>query len=156
MNRLPSSRVYVDTNVFCDAFEGSSELSDDLRTIFVLGRKHPKRTSELTLAELLGRETNAGWAKQSRFYLDLIIRNDFIDLRPVTRQILMESGNYRRNARQNSRKVSLADSIHGVTAIDAECGYVLTSDRRFFVPDGIDLLVADGEGLASASKALDA
>src|ERR1700730_6920607 len=81
-------QVYLDTNVFIQAFEGRSKDVQHLRTAFAF--MHQNRnlavTSELTLAELLApSQTKKGRPARPNkrdFYLNLIVWNDFIDLRP--------------------------------------------------------------------------
>jgi predicted nucleic acid-binding protein len=137
-------KIYFDTSIFCNAF---------------VAKQKPKRivTSELTLAELLGIEDpERGWARQNRFYLGLIIFSRFIDLRPVTRDILLKTGDYRRAARQGGRSVKLPDAIHVVTAINAGCRYVFTADKRFAVPYPLKTIFLDTDGVELIHKTLDA
>ncbi len=123
-------RVYLDTNVFIQAFEGRSEDVQHLRTAFAFMQQNRNLavTSELTLAELLApsQTQNGRPARPNKrdFYLNLIVWNDFIDLRPVTRTILIETADLRKHARLN-----LPDAIHIVTAVQTRCAYFILSDR---------------------------
>jgi hypothetical protein len=95
IDEVDPTKIYFDTNIFRDAFEGTDEKAAQLKSIFDAARKAPERivTSELTLAELLGTEApGQGWVWQKRFYLGLIVFSRFIELCPVTREILLETG----------------------------------------------------------------
>ncbi len=142
-------RVYVDTNIFVAAYEKNDVLGSDLSRLFEVFRAYPQSavTSELTLAELTIRADSP-----RRFYYGLLVANTFIDLRPVTRSILMDLGSFRE---ASHRAVKLPDAIHGVTAVQAQCDYILTADRRFSIPPPMTRLNLDHEGLTSLIKLLD-
>lgn len=152
-----SQAIYFDTTIFLDAFEGAADHSDQLRTVFKsLGRsRHRAVTSELTLAELFGKVSDKGWVWQRRFYLDLIVFNGLFDLRPVTRDVLIETGAFRKAAREAGRAVHLADAVHAVTAIQSDCLFVFTSDQRFSVPASMERLLPDPQGFAALTHILD-
>ncbi len=69
--------------------------------------------------------------------MNLLVYNDLVELKPVTRETLMGSADLRRG---NSR-YRLADAIHAQTAIDARCTLLMTNDHRFGVAAGGDALV---------------
>jgi predicted nucleic acid-binding protein len=156
-------RVYPDTNVFIRAFETSPEEVQELQNAFAFMKhtfmRHIRNlavTSELTLAELFA----PSWTKDGtpmapstvkrRFYLNLIIWSGFIDLRPVTRAILIETADLRSHAR-----VKLPDAIHIVTAIKAGCAYFMSNDRDTrHLPEGIKQLSPDPPGIRALMDAL--
>jgi predicted nucleic acid-binding protein len=141
-------RVCLDTNVFIRAFEGTPDEAKDFQELFKALRQNRSFsvTSELTLAELLApadcKEAVPLHIKR-RFYLNLIVWNGFIDLRPVTRSILCETADLRRVA-----KHKLPDAIHIVTAIRAGCTLFMSSDgdaKR--LPRSMTRLQADKQGI---------
>lgn len=140
------SRIYLDTTVFIEAFEGVETKARHLRDFFLLLRTRPQQvvTSEFVLAEVLGKESDKGWSVQTRFFLDLIVWSHF-DLVPVSREILLDTGTWRRAARRSGRKLALPDAIHVVTAAKAQCRYLLSSDKRMVVPAPV--LLVDPHGL---------
>lgn len=152
------ARTYIDTSIVLDAFEGDRSHSEELRRFFNALTERPKRavTSELTIAELFGRESTKGWVWQRRFYFDLIVYNPAFDLRPVTRDILIETGEFRREARSRSYAVKLGDAIHAVTATKAECRFLFTCDKRLLVSPSMTRLLPDEHGFAILRQALDA
>jgi predicted nucleic acid-binding protein len=145
-----SSRLYFDANVFIYAVEGSDDIAGTLRTLFGLlsGRDNLAVTSELTLAEVLPK---AGPIRR-RNYLELILYSGLFDLHPVTRDVLMETADYRRVARASNSDIhgsqaampKLPDAIHVVTAIRAGCARVLSFDRTLKLPEGMHRVTRDG------------
>jgi len=127
-------RLYLDANVFIYAIEGDADIADPLRQLFNLLRSNRGIgvTSELTLAEVLPRASNA----QRRSYLDMIVWSRIFELHPVSRDILIETARYREKAGMPK----LPDAIHAVTAIRAGCRTVLSADSRLKLPDGYSVL----------------
>lgn len=147
--------VHVDTNVFVVGFESAGEHSEAVRDFLSALRRWPGRaiTSELTLAELLAPVSRAHCISQStrrRLYFDLLLWSGLIDLRPVSREVLIETGDLRRVARHKS-----PDAIHVVTAIRAKCSYFLSDDEGMKrLPQGIKRVRADPAGVAEVVQAL--
>jgi predicted nucleic acid-binding protein len=134
------SRLYFDANIFIYAVEGSDDIAGLLRTLFeLLGRGlNMSVTSELTLAEVLPRADPI----RRRNYLELILHSRLFDLHPVTRDILIETADYRRVASVSMPK--LPDAIHVVTAIRAGCGRMLSFDRALRLPEGMLRVTREG------------
>jgi predicted nucleic acid-binding protein len=139
---MTEARIYLDANVFIYAIEGSPDVAEPLRHLFELFRSNRGTgvTSELTLAEVLPRATTI----QRRMYLDLIIWSRIFDLQPVTREILIETADYRRIARMPR----LPDAIHVVTAIRAGCRIVLSADSRLKLPEGFAAFSPDSANVS--------
>lgn len=133
--------VYLDSNVFIDAIEGVELLSSPARKMIELAGAGRRRlvTSELTLAEVLapgkrGRRS----ADTKRSYLELIVWSRTVDLKPVTREVLMETTKLREVAR-----LKLIDAIHLATAILSGCRFLVSRDEDFReVPAGMERLSA--------------
>jgi predicted nucleic acid-binding protein len=139
---MTESRIYLDANVFIYALEGKDDISGLVQALFNLFRlkRAAGVTSELTLAVVLPKATQS----QRRTYLDLVVHSRVFDLRPVTREILIETAEYRKAA----GKPKLPDAIHIVTAIRSECRIILSSDLRLKLPAEYALLTPDREGLS--------
>jgi predicted nucleic acid-binding protein len=126
------SIVYVDANPFIYLIEGEQGMVSRVQPFFDLLSQKPgiAMTSELTLAEVLPRAK----PEARNDYLDLIVRSGLVRLQPVTRDILVDTADYRR---MNERTLSggrsimpkLPDAIHVVTAMRGAC-------RIFFSADG--------------------
>src|SRR5437764_1410186 len=119
----PAHFVYIDANPFIYAIEGNDALASPINDFFArLSKcKHAAITSELTLAEVLPKAR-----EQRRRYLDLMIWSGIFDLKPVTREILIDTADYRRTAAvslPDGRSVmpKLPDAIHIVTARQSGC-----------------------------------
>lgn len=142
--------VYVDTNPIAYAFEGPEDLALALMRLFSIFRINPGLavTSELTLAEVLPKKRTP-----DREFFDLLIWNQIFDLRPITRDILIETASYRRTAGRKAPdgRISmpkLPDAIHVVTAVRAGCKVFLSADSRLKLPDGLKLVQANVAGVA--------
>jgi predicted nucleic acid-binding protein len=142
MTELGPFRLYLDSNVFIYAAEGSEEIAEPLERLFGLLRAKSgvAVTSELTLAEVLPKAD----VLQRRYYLSLIAWSGVIELQPVSRDILIEAASYRRIAGMPK----LPDAIHVVTAVRSRCSRMLSSDRNMKLPDGISLVDASPENVS--------
>jgi predicted nucleic acid-binding protein len=134
-------RLYFDSNAFIYAIEGNEEISSVLhQLIAVLGLEpQPAYTSELTFAEVLPKAN----VVQRQSYFTLILHSGLFDLIPVTREVLTETVDYRRNMARPSFEArgampKLPDAIHVVSAIRAECNIFISSDRGLRLPPGLD------------------
>ena len=144
-----SSKLYFDANVFIYAVEGSDDIAGHLRALFELlsSNLNLAVTSELTLAEVLPKADPI----RRRNYLELILYSGLFDLYPVTRDVLMETADYRRIAGVSRPDASkpyasmpkLPDAIHVVTAVRAGCGRMLSFDRALKLPDSMRRLTRD-------------
>jgi predicted nucleic acid-binding protein len=149
--------VYVDTNPFLYLIEGTDAEAAPVKELFTYLRERPGTgvTSELTLAEVL---VKARLPEQRRNYLNLIVWSGMFDLRPVTREILIETASYRRvsiiAAGGKESMVKLSDAIHVVTAIRAGCTRLLSKDRSLRLPAGMKLVRPDGDDMTALIREL--
>jgi predicted nucleic acid-binding protein len=141
-------RLYLDANIFIYAIEGNADIAEPLRQLFDLFRANRGIgvTSELTLAEVLPRASNV----QRRSYLDMIVWGRIFDLRPGSREILIETAQYR----QTAGKPKLPDAIRAVTAIRAGCRTVISADLRLKLPDGYSALPPVADNLSRLIREL--
>jgi predicted nucleic acid-binding protein len=156
MTDLRSGGVYIDTNPFVYALEGPNDLASALKALFVRLKDCPGIgvTSELTLAEVLPKRR-----VPDRDYLELLVWSKVFDLRPVSRDILYGTADYRRIASAKLpdgrvRIPKLPDSIHVVTAIKSGCRVFLSSDSKIKLPETIRFVRADIAGVASLVREL--
>ena len=133
------ARVYLDTNVFFEAFEGRGPLSEKLAHFLVANENQQRQrlvTSELTLAELLVKPIEMQRHDLISTYDNWTISNPYLEVVPVSREVLGDAA--LRRARDKSLK--LPDAIHLTTAIRAECHYFLTNDKRIKGQYGVEIL----------------
>jgi predicted nucleic acid-binding protein len=140
-------RIYFDANAFMYAFEGDEQTRAPVRRLLhrLVDQPSVGVTSELVPAELLAPITRPGALSieiRRRMYLDLLVRNSFFDLRPVTRDILLETSHLRERA-----KLKLPDAIHLATAIASNCRYMLSNDDDFDRAPGLIRVEPDEAGI---------
>lgn len=143
-----ASRLYLDANIFIYALEGEPTIFDPLRELFSLLKEKKGRavTSELTLAEVLPKASDI----DRRSYLNLILWSGIFDLHPVSRDVLIETADYRKAAGMPK----LPDAIHAVTAIRAGCRTVLSRDHRLRLPDGYTIVPPEPANIATLIRDL--
>jgi predicted nucleic acid-binding protein len=139
---MTETRIYLDANLFIYAIEGQPEVAALARELFELlrARRGIGVTSELSLAEVLPRATGT----RRRNYLNLIVWSRIFDLQPVSREILIETADYRRAAGMPK----LPDAIHMVTAIRSGCRKIMSADARLKLPQGFSLIKPGRESLS--------
>jgi predicted nucleic acid-binding protein len=84
---------------------------------------------------------------ERRLYMELIVWNPLVLLAPVSREILIDASDLRRQAGHK-----LADAIHIATALRANCKFVVSRDRDMRkLPSALMALLDTG---ADAAKSL--
>ena len=146
MNRMidrqsSNRRIYFDANAFIYAIEGVDEISSILHKLFAVLRHQPEPacTSELTLAEVLPKAN----VVQRRNYFTLILHSGLFELLPVTREILIETADFRKDRARPSFEARgamprLADAVDVVSAVHAGCDTFVSFDRGLQLPIGLD------------------
>ena len=146
-------RVYLDANVFIDAYEGESHLSDPAAALLDELRKEPGLgvTSELSLAEVLARpEAEQDW-RRKRAYLNLIVWSGVVTPIPITREVLYLTAKLRAFHRP---KLKLLDAIHLATASGQGCRIFVSRDQRIQAPLGMRRMQTDTDGAQAILGAL--
>jgi predicted nucleic acid-binding protein len=153
----PSPAVYVDANPFIYFIEGEEAAANRLRPFFDLLKQKPgaAMTSELTLAEVLAKAR----PDSRRGLFNLIVWSGLFRLEPVTRDILIETADYRRVTRRTlpdgkTATVKLPDAIHVVTAIRARCRIFLSADVGIRLPVDMTALQPTDDGVSALVRAL--
>lgn len=146
--------IYIDSNVFIYAVEGTGETAAPAKKLLAHIRdRRPGHavTSELTIAEVLSPSKRADALPLSikkRLYLDLLIWSGVIRLVPVTRSILIETADLRA-----ANNIKLPDAIHIVTAIHQRCRFIVSADVQFRrLPAGMRRVAPDEAGIESLLK----
>jgi predicted nucleic acid-binding protein len=147
--------VYVDANPFIYFIDGSEDVARQVRPFFALLANRPgiATTSELTLAEVLAKAR----PDARRSYFNLIVWSNLFQLQPITRDILIDTADYRRVSRKgrpDGRKINLPDAIHVVTAARSRCRMFLSADEGLIVPNGMTIVKPNEAGLAKLKREL--
>jgi predicted nucleic acid-binding protein len=149
--------VYVDANPFIYFIDGDEEVASCLKPFFSLLRERPRLaiTSELTLGEVLAKAR----PDTRRNYFNLIVWSNLFQLQPVTREILIDTADYRQISQRprpdgTKATVKLPDAIHVVTAIKSRCRAFLSADVSLRLPAEIALFEPDRFGIASLVREL--
>jgi predicted nucleic acid-binding protein len=151
----PGQGVYLETNVFIKAVEGTPETSAPPKRLIDFLRSRPgiAVTSKITFAETLAPPKRADALPlhiKRRVYLDLLLWSAFVTLVPVTRDILIETADLRSVA-----KMKLPDAVHLVSAIRGKCRYLVSSDSDFRkLPAGMTFIEPNEEGVESLLRIL--
>jgi predicted nucleic acid-binding protein len=159
MTEAPQSVVYLDTMSFIFAVEGEPSVAEPMRSLFEALRAHPGAgvTSELTLAKVLAGSEVPHSPPIKRAYLDLIVWSKFLDLVPISRDILYGSADLRFAHRETrGKKLKLPDAIHLVTAIQRRCQYFASADKGISTPVDVNMkkVAPDTPGIAEILKVL--
>ena len=149
--------VYVDANPFIYFVDGADSVANRVRPFFATLANKPgiAATSELTLAEVLAKAR----PDARRSYLNLIVWSKIFQLQPVTRDILIDTADYRRVSRKTrpdgtEATVKLPDAIHVVTAIQLRCRLFLSADERLILPVGMTIVRPNEVELTSFTQEL--
>ncbi len=158
MTKEPAAAiVYLDAMAFIFAIEGQPPVSEPVTSLLKALRIHPGVgvTSELSLAEVLAGSELAYSPPIKRAYLDLIVWSKFIDLVPISRDILYESADLRFVHREShGKKLKLPDAIHLVTSIRKKCRYFVSADKGIRPPNGMKRIAPDAAGVDEILKVL--
>jgi predicted nucleic acid-binding protein len=156
MTEPPASIIYLDTNVFIKAVEGTDEAAAPAkRLIDTLRRQRAgvAATSEITFAEVLASPKRSDALPlhiKRRAYLDLLVWSAFITLIPVSRDFLIETADLSAVAR-----FKLPDAVHLVSARRNGCRFFVSADKDFDkLPHGMERLDPDEDGLSRLMKQL--
>ena len=121
-------RIYLDTNVFIPAVEGSGRLQDILKGLLEIGDEHAGLlvTSELTLAEVLVIPLEQRQTEAVTTYLELIASRPGLDVVPVSRNMIILAA----HIRSADKTIRLPDAIHLATAQAMECSHLISGDEK--------------------------
>ncbi len=140
-------RVYLDSNVFIRAFEGSldDQIAQDLLGLFGLSGSKPTPvfvTSQITLAEVLVHPFKShDIPRQLQYKLLLSKSSTWLEVVPVRQSILVAAAQRRAQIR-----LKLPDAIHAATAAFSGCSHIVTGDRDFGA-ESLDLVTETIETL---------
>lgn len=140
-------RIYLDTNVFIDAFEsGAAAVTRGRRVLDHVGAGGAIGViSELVVAELLVKPIETGDTEMQAAYEDLFESTGKIETHPVDRRVLTRAA----RLRAASRALKMPDAIHVATAQIQGCAAFITSDLRLAPTLGIKAVKLDEFAVAN-------
>jgi predicted nucleic acid-binding protein len=149
MTEPQTNLVYLDTNVFIKAVEGTKEAGAPAKEFIDVLRNRRAGiavTSEITIAKVLAtsRRPDAAPLHIKRpAYLDLLVWSGLFTLIPVSRSVLLQTAELRETA-----NLKLPDAIHLASALQARCRFFVSADKDFEkMPNGLNLVGSDQESL---------
>lgn len=152
---MPSPLLYLDANVFVAAFETPVRDAGPAQELLLslASRNGVAISSELTLAELLApiqRPHSLSVSERRRLYSNVLERSHAVDLRPVTRELLVKTADLR-----SVINCKLPDAIHIVTAAEAGSAYFVSNDVRIKrLPAGLRQIGTDRAGIDELLRAI--
>ncbi|MGB7102598.1 MAG: PIN domain-containing protein [Xanthobacteraceae bacterium] len=154
-DEAPAPIIYVDANPFSYFVDGDEDIARHLKPFFDFLREKPglAMTSELTLAEVLAKASPD--ARRGYF----IVWSNLFQLHPVTRDILIDTADYRRVSRKarpdgTRATIKLPDAIHVVTAIRCRCRAFPSADADLRVPVEMAVFEPSEAGVANLIRGI--
>ncbi|WP_375412705.1 type II toxin-antitoxin system VapC family toxin [uncultured Bradyrhizobium sp.] len=156
MTEVPDGIIYLDTNFFIKAVEGTKETAAPAQKLIEILRQRRDRvavTSEITFAEVLAPSRRVDALSpgiKRRAYLDLLLWSNLIGLIPVSRSILIETADLR-----GVTPLKLPDAVHLTSAIQSGCRFFVSTDKDFSrLPTGMVRVNFDEESLSRLIREL--
>ncbi len=136
-----SLRIYLDANVFIDAFENDDVPVTRGRTVLdhLRGGDAVGVISELVVAELLTKPLETGDRELCDAYEALFESSSTIETFPIDRNVPVQAARLRATV----KSMRMPDAIHVATAKLHHCAAFVTADRRLAVPEGIRAINLD-------------
>lgn len=120
-------RLYLDTSIFIYFVEGHARFAPTLIDLFrkIDASEIGAFTSELTMAEVLVKPLAEGKAAVAAAYERLFEPTSKLSAIPKSREILRRSSSLRA-----SYPLKAFDAIHVATAIEMDCAFFVSEDKR--------------------------
>ena len=136
--RLRGERIYLDTNVFIYALEGSVEVKAQVAPLFaaVDAGELSVVTSDLTMAEVLVHPYRMGDLKLVDRYERLLAPRPNLARIPVSLPLWRAAARHRA-----STKLRLPDAVHLATAEAERCTFVVTNDQGFAAASSVAVVL---------------
>lgn len=124
---LHGKKIYLDTNIFIYGVEASKIYAKNIALLWeaIDQKKIVALTSEFTLSEILVKPIKDRNQKLINIYIQLIQNSEILKVSPLSRKILLQAAKLRSNINK-----PLPDLFHLATAIETDCNYILTNDKK--------------------------
>ena len=122
------TRLYLDANILIYLLEGDEETQERVHKLFVAvdEQKIDLVTSEITITECLIGAIRDQNPQLIEAYNNLFAESGFLQLAPVSRNILVQSAKTSALLR-----LKTVDALHYTTAIQSGCDGLITNDKAF-------------------------
>jgi predicted nucleic acid-binding protein len=142
-----STRIYLDVNVFIDAFENDEAPVTHGRRVLnhISSGEAIGVISELVVAELLTKPLETGDTEMQDAYASLFESSSTIETRPIDQRVLMKAA----RLRATTRALKMPDAIHVATAELHGCAGFVTGDKRLLSALGTRAIALDGSAVQS-------
>jgi predicted nucleic acid-binding protein len=136
-----NTRIYLDANVFIDAFENDEVPVTHGRRVLnhISSGDAIGVISELVVAELLTKPLETGDTEMQDAYASLFESTSTIETHPIDRSVLMQAA----RLRATTKALKMPDAIHVATAQLHGCAGFVTGDRRLLPALGRRAIVLD-------------
>ncbi len=137
LDSFVGDRLYLDTNIFIYFVEGHARFAQTLIDLFrkIDAYEIAAFTSELTMAEVLVKPLAEGKAAVAAVYEQLFEPTSRLTAVPISREILRRSASLRA-----SHPLKAFDAIHVATAVEMNCAFFLSEDKRVRSPGSLQVL----------------
>ncbi len=134
LNKIKNHSIYIDSNIFIYTIEWHEKYYEILEKFYNYIYKNNifTYTSELTISECLVKPLKDKNVEAVKNYLKAIQNNDLLELKKVSKNILLESAKIRAELWWK-----LPDAIHWATALESWCKYFFTNDKKIKIPKKI-------------------
>lgn len=121
-------RLYLDTNFFIEAIEGSGALKEACLNLLESGESRAGFlvTSLLTLSEVLVHPMRFSDIEMATIYSDVIVNSNRMIVVDIDRTILIDAA----KIRGGQQATKLPDAIHLATARALECSHIVSNDAK--------------------------
>jgi predicted nucleic acid-binding protein len=138
LSSLKNKRVYFDTNPIIYFIEQNTEYFDTVSPIFqLIGTDEITAiTSEFTLIETLIKPIRENENTIVQDIKDLLLEPEFFMLTKISRNTCIRSAEV-----GGISGMRPADALHFVSAIESNCHYFITNDKKFRSQNGVTVVL---------------
>jgi predicted nucleic acid-binding protein len=134
---LEGKRVYLDANIVIYILERPAGVERELASLIDAITRDAMTciTAELTITEVLAGAAKSQNPMAVATCIDFFENGDVVTLRETSREAFYKAGLLRA-----AHDLKTPDALHVASALDANCAFFLTNDRRLRAPDGLAIM----------------
>lgn len=137
LNQLKGKRVYFDTNPIIYFVEGHETFYEAVKPIFdeLDNEEFFACTSEFTITEVLIKPYRDGLDELIKDYQGLLLDSDYFSLLAMSASTFLSAAKI-----GGSTLMRTPDAIHIATAVEHQCDFFITNDKRIRNYQGVQVL----------------